>query len=234
MEKKKDNRKKIAPLALVLLFIGVISVVGGTYAWFTNSQSKTNNFTLGEIKHEIIENFNSQGPAEDILPGELVNKDVWIHNLGKSDALLRVKVTPLWIDSNGQSSEVTNNDVIINFVNDLNTNWQKGTDGYYYYKKVLPAHNGTVAHPVLNTVNGSSVPTCYSAQLVDSITLNNAITDQTTYANRRFDVMVVSETIQVNMDACKSEWNVSADKSLETMLQGVVDGYKTSKGKIQP
>ncbi|MPQ42621.1 BsaA family SipW-dependent biofilm matrix protein [Clostridium tarantellae] len=234
MEKKNEHRKNIVPLLLVIFFVSLILLVGGTYAWFSNAQNKSNKFTLGEIKHEIVENFNAQGPAEDILPGEVVNKDVWIHNLGKSDALLRVKVTPLWIDSSGQSTAVTNNDVILNFVSDVNTNWQLGSDGYYYYKRVLPAHDGTVAHPTLNTVNGSSVPTCFSSQLVDSITLNGNITDQSTYANRRFDVMVVSETIQVNMDACKSEWNVSADKTLEAMLQGVVDGYKTSKGKIHP
>ncbi|MGL5244069.1 MAG: TasA family protein [Sarcina sp.] len=231
-EQKEANRRKV-PIILFLIFIVALSLVGGTYAWFVNAQKKINNFTLGEVKHEIFYNFKELGAAEDFLPGEQINKDIWIHNAGKSDALLRVKVTPIWKEKDGSGTEVKNDDVILNFVSDLDTNWQKGMDGYYYYKKILKAHDGSEPHAENNKIDGTKIPSCYSNQLLDSIQLNNNITDQTAYANKTFDVIVMSETVQVNIDTCREQWDVGNDKVVESMLEKLVDNYKTDNGKIQ-
>ncbi|MPQ42619.1 TasA family protein [Clostridium tarantellae] len=230
-EQKEVNRRKI-PIILFIIFIIALSLVGGTYAWFVNAQKKINNFTLGDIKHEILYNFKEQGAAEDILPGEIVNKDVWIHNKGKSDALLRVKITPIWKKKDGSGTEIKNNDVILNFVSDVDTNWQKGNDGYYYYKKVLSAHEGSQAHAENNKIDNSKIPVCYSNQLLDSIQLNTNINDQISYANKNFDVMIVSETLQVNMEACKENWDITKDATIEAMIENLVNTYKNHKGKI--
>jgi len=87
MKKKKTI---IAAVILLLLFI-----VGGAIAYFTDKETATNQFTIGNVDIEVIEPAwealtDTDGDdipdvAEDMMPGETVDKDPTIHNLSDTN-----------------------------------------------------------------------------------------------------------------------------------------------------
>ena len=100
MKKKKTF---IAAVVLLLVF-----VVGGAIAYFTDTDTKTNTFTIGNVDIELVEpNWQSAiemsatdtndndipDAAEDMMPGESVAKDPTVRNLStKNPAYVFVKV----------------------------------------------------------------------------------------------------------------------------------------------
>ena len=217
------NRKRLS-FGIGIAIISV-SVIGGTLAWFTDKQEVTNKISTGAIKHTIVEKFN-ENTSQNLLPGEEINKDVWIHNIEKSDSLLRVKITPIWVNENGDKvADATSEEVTAVIKNDK---WTLGNDGYYYYNEVFKSHNKDEAHPSSEEIDEeTTLPTCYSDQLLNSIALSGNLSDQDKYANRKLDVIVKSETVQVNKDAYNTEWEVS-DNKITTLLNGLVDSQKNN------
>lgn len=104
------NKKKLS--LLVVSGVLATTIVGGSLAWFTSKDTKLNYFSTGSIKHEIVEVFEEDGLAKNLLPGDEVNKDVWINNTGKSDALLRVKVIPQWVNKLGEVDNLLDTNLI--------------------------------------------------------------------------------------------------------------------------
>ena len=217
------NRKRLS-FGIGIAIISV-SVIGGTLAWFTDKQEVTNKISTGAIKHTIVEKFD-ENTSQNLLPGEEINKDVWIHNIEKSDSLLRVKITPIWVNENGDKvADATSEEVTAVIKNDK---WTLGNDGYYYYNEVFKSHNKDEAHPSSEEIDEeTTLPTCYSDQLLNSIALSGNLSDQDKYANRKLDVIIKSETVQVNKDAYNTEWEVS-DNKITTLLNGLVDSQKNN------
>ena len=94
----KKNKTFLAAIVLLLLF-----VVGGAVAYFTDTDTKTNTFTIGSVDIDLIEtgwdaltddNGNDiPDAAEDMMPGESVTKDPVIRNLStKNPAYVFAKV----------------------------------------------------------------------------------------------------------------------------------------------
>ena len=94
------NKKKTVLAAAILLFMFVI---GGAIAYFTDTESKTNTFTIGSVDITLTEdgwdaladaNDNDiPDAAEDMMPGESVTKDPLINNVStKNDAYVFAKV----------------------------------------------------------------------------------------------------------------------------------------------
>ena len=228
------SKKKLS--LIIAAGVLLIAVVGGSLAWFTSQDTKTNHFTTGSISHEIVEDFDTTGPSQDLLPGDEVNKDVWINNTGKSDALLRVKITPQWMNGEEADTTLGNEGIELVFAEKVQTalnesgiaegaTWVLGNDGYFYYTSIL-------------SVNSEEVEK-QTAQLLDAVRLSGKITDQTKFANKEMNVIIESETVQVNKDAYEEEWfteNESGlttviDASIANMLNNLVDAYKDAKDK---
>lgn len=228
------SKKKLS--LVIAAGVLLIAVVGGSLAWFTSQDTKTNHFTTGSISHEIVEDFDTTGPSQDLLPGDEVNKDVWINNTGKSDALLRVKITPQWMNGEEADTDLGNEGIELVFAEKVQTalnesgiaegaTWVLGNDGYFYYTSIL-------------SVNSEEVEK-QTAQLLDAVRLSGKITDQTKFANKEMNVIIESETVQVNKDAYEEEWfteNESGlttviDASIANMLNNLVDAYKDAKDK---
>lgn len=228
------SKKKLS--LVIAAGVLLIAVVGGSLAWFTSQDTKTNHFTTGSISHEIVEDFDTTGPSQDLLPGDEVNKDVWINNTGKSDALLRVKITPQWMNGEEADTTLGNEGIELVFAEKVQTalnesgiaegaTWVLGNDGYFYYTSIL-------------SVNSEEVEK-QTAQLLDAVRLSGKITDQTKFANKEMNVIIESETVQVNKDAYEEEWfteNESGlttviDASIANMLNNLVDAYKDAKDK---
>lgn len=94
------NKKKTIIAAVVLL---AVLVVGGAIAYFTDTDTKTNTFTIGNVDISLTEdgwdaladanNNDIPDVAEDMMPGESVTKDPTINNLStKNPAYVFAKV----------------------------------------------------------------------------------------------------------------------------------------------
>lgn len=74
--------KKIVTVLLVVALTISISI-GGTLAYLTDRDSKTNVFTTGDVTIDLEESFDQ---GAELVPGVEVDKDVKITNTGKNDA----------------------------------------------------------------------------------------------------------------------------------------------------
>lgn len=91
-------KKKILVLCLVVA-LAVTAVVGGTLAYFTDTKSAENTFTMGDVKI-VLDETNVADPEGDrvtsneynVYPGAVVTKDPIVHNTGKNGAYIRATV----------------------------------------------------------------------------------------------------------------------------------------------
>ena len=60
--------------------------VSGICAYFTDTDSAVNNFTVGEVKIDLDEPSFPTPPPEDVPPGGEVEKDPQVENTGKNSA----------------------------------------------------------------------------------------------------------------------------------------------------
>lgn len=91
-------KKKITAICLCVALLA-IAIVGGTLAYFTDSKSAENTFTMGSVQITLDEADVNGGAARvaqneyDVYPGKVVDKDPTVHNTGKNGAYLRARVT---------------------------------------------------------------------------------------------------------------------------------------------
>lgn len=99
------NKKKI--VALLVAGIMTIGVVGGTLAWFTSNDSVTNVFNTGATDDKtdpdagikVEEKFNytednngNRVYKENLMPGDIVDKEVKVTSTANYDQFVRAKV----------------------------------------------------------------------------------------------------------------------------------------------
>ena len=82
-------KKKILALCLCVAMLA-IAIVGGTLAYFTDTDTETNTFTVGNIKIDLVENFQQDS---ELMPGLDIPKEVYINNVG--DNVIPTIGTPL-------------------------------------------------------------------------------------------------------------------------------------------
>lgn len=82
-------KKKLIALCLIVVMIAV-AAIGGTLAYFTDSKTATNTFTMGSVKIELTE--DSWRIPENVVPGVSYAKDPVVKNIGKNDAWIRVDI----------------------------------------------------------------------------------------------------------------------------------------------
>lgn len=91
------NKKKLLTLAMVISMVAIL-VVGGTIAYFTDTDTETNVFTTGNVDIDLIETFDPNNAK--LLPGIDVQKEVYVKNEGSETAYVRVHVAfPKILDS---------------------------------------------------------------------------------------------------------------------------------------
>ena len=117
-------KKKIVSLCLVAA-LAATAVVGGTLAYFTDTDTETNVFTAGNIKIDIEEIF----PESELMPGTATDnnlqKEVYVKNTGDNDAYMWIEVLiPAELDTRENAS-----------LNDLHFN---------YYDTYLDAYGSPV------------------------------------------------------------------------------------------
>lgn len=91
-------KKKITAIFLCVALVA-IAVVGASLAYFTDTKTATNTFTMGDVKIKLDEtNVNDPdgdrvtSNAYDVYPGAVVTKDPIVHNTGKNAAYIRATI----------------------------------------------------------------------------------------------------------------------------------------------
>ena len=94
------KKKSILMAAIAVMLVAVL-VVGGTLAYFTDTKSATNTFTVGDVKITLDEsnvkdpngNRVTRNEYTGMLPGIQYKKDPVVTNTGKNGAYVRAVVT---------------------------------------------------------------------------------------------------------------------------------------------
>lgn len=168
-------KRKILALVLCVAMLA-IAVVGGTLAYFTDDEAKTNTFTVGNVNITLTEpkwEATGKAEAEDVYPGEPLAKDPTVTNDGANPCFVRIAVTGL-----DQFAEEFDG-AMITYRTDyaegaLGENWALHTDGYFYYTKVLAVGETTdalfdqVVIPFALTNNAEAAPIVVSAYAVQA------------------------------------------------------------------
>lgn len=93
-------KKKILAMCLCVAMLA-IAIVGGTLAYFTDTDYETNVFTTGDVAIDLIEVFDAQNAK--LLPGIDIQKEVTVKNTGSESAYVRVHVAfPAILDSGSE------------------------------------------------------------------------------------------------------------------------------------
>ncbi len=172
--------KKISKKSLLLVGGCAILAVSCVLAYFFSSMPVTNPFSVGEANVYLNETFDVD---DKWVPGEEKKKIVNFGNDGDMDVVIRAKFTPTLKLENGET--VTDTAVLsgfqLNYMDTFPDEWEKGDDGWYYYKKVLAPEEKT-------------------GETLTSVTMSNRISNdvhgiQTDYSNSQMDVDVVCEAI---------------------------------------
>lgn len=86
--------KKMSKKATALAGLGVLAVVGGTFAYYNQTVSLENPLTTGEYKNELIEDYTP--PTEELKPGATLDKVVVAKNTGDYPVMVRIRMDEVW------------------------------------------------------------------------------------------------------------------------------------------
>ena len=122
--RNRERKREAAALCLLILLLVVSGLaVGIGSAYFSDTEMRKNEITVGNSELEIIEKFE---PPEQVNPGDTIIKKVRIQNTGKSESFIRCR---LFLD---------NEDILPYLKLKLDEiSWAREKDGYYYFKKSL-------------------------------------------------------------------------------------------------
>lgn len=163
--------------------LAVTAVVGGSLAYFTDTDEKTNTFTVGNVDITLTEpgwEATGKKDAETVYAGEPLAKDPTVKNDGANPCFVRIKVEGL--NSLGDAGMITYR---TDYVTDkLGDGWVKGDDGYFYYDAVLEVGATTDA-------------------LFDQIVIPTGLTNEDAKEGG-YDVTVTAEAVQAQ--GAKPSW----------------------------
>lgn len=128
-------KKKLLAMCLVVA-LAATAVIGGTLAYFTDNDVATNTFTVGNVDIDLTEpKWDDHGAdeAETVYPGEPLDKDPTVENIGDNPCFVRVSVSNL--KQFGEKGDIV---YLTNWVEGaLGEGWVDGGDGYFYWTKPL-------------------------------------------------------------------------------------------------
>lgn len=127
---KKEENKKNKKKALIVSGISILTILGGTLAYFTTTGNFVNEFKVAKYGAKIVEEFVS---PTNWTPGTTTEKTVKVTNDGNIAMAVRASYTEQWVSANGDVLPLKDNDNNVAAVINFNTGWTKDSDGYYYY-----------------------------------------------------------------------------------------------------
>lgn len=91
----KEKAKRIKILMLAAL---IICCIGGVFAYWTQVLIAHNEFETARYDTKLNEIFKA---PDDWIPGQEINKDVWISNEGNIPVFVKVVINQTWKDADG-------------------------------------------------------------------------------------------------------------------------------------
>lgn len=124
------NKRKLLSLALSLSMVAILAV-GGTLAYFTDTDAKVNTFKVGNVDITLNEDFGDNDPStpeelnpttgknEDGTIKNAVTKKVTVENTGSKDAYVRVHIAiPQILDDGADTFDASANLLHFNYAPD--------------------------------------------------------------------------------------------------------------------
>jgi predicted ribosomally synthesized peptide with SipW-like signal peptide len=194
---KKKFKKIISKNKIIIIIISVIvTIAGGTYAWFVSTQSSQTEFTAGTV---AIALENTLSAPVKTLPGENVTGNISINNTSNINVFLRIKIS---VDESGGGFYQGTDTFADIFTLTVGSTWTKIGDWYYYEGPLTP---GT---------NLSNILTAFSL----SGTMSND------YQNKSFILKLDAEAIQGTTAAVTALWiNTAQITSQEATTLGFIN-----------
>ena len=171
-------KKKWTIAAVLVLVVALLAV--GTWAYFSAVGRADNVITMGSVKLALHDEDGTGQPFTTVsaVPGSVVDKVVYVENVGSGAFYTRVKITPEVVAANGELVPLTDRSLLTLDLND--TDWIPGADGYYYY-------NGTVD------------PKTATSKLFNHVTFSTDMGNE--YQNTTVHIYVTAEAVQTaNLD----------------------------------
>lgn len=190
-------KKKVALTAAAVAMVGTLAV-GGTLAWFTDTETATNVVTTGNVNISIEEstdgaNYTKKENGEGItfddqyVPGDTVDKYVRIANVGANNAYVRVQVVFEGLASDIEEPKLN-----------LGDDWTLNEDGWYYYNKELSTN--TYTDDLFATVD---IPGTWDNAMVDTefnIVLNAEAIQSDNTGDNAVDAFADKEITDLEVD----------------------------------
>lgn len=130
------NRSFVVLAALLVLVLGI---VGTTLAWLTDKTTDlTNTFEYAKVSCNVEETFENN-----------VKSEVKVKNTGNTDAYIRATYVVTIRDEEGNILyDAYETEQFQKYMDNLESKisdprWQKGTDGYWYYRLPVPPNGET-------------------------------------------------------------------------------------------
>lgn len=151
-------KKKLTAIALVVALLAV-AVIGGTLAYFTDTDSAKNTFTVGNVKIDLIEQEKTEQGLVDfeqdklLVPGKsndgnAVSKIVTVKNTGRNDAWVWVDLKiPAYLVSNEYPTNESKNALHWNSYGCFNVEYNSGN----YWKLAISDGIVDADHKVTDT-----------------------------------------------------------------------------------
>lgn len=138
MIRRMEQKRGALAASGILLCILLAETV---FAYWEQMRDTVNVLTMACCKAEIVEKYREPSSVE---PAGTVEKQVNVRNSGTADILVRVSVKKMFgsnVDGNFREDKSLDGEMIeIQFHSKY---WQKGDDGWFYYKEVLKAGEST-------------------------------------------------------------------------------------------
>lgn len=141
------NKKKMTTGLVALGLVGVVGI-GGSLAWFTDLEQKTNTLTLNHVNITLEEPGYTDN--QTLLPGDTITKDPTV-TVEKDSSAAWIRIQPLVVNVDFANDGKVDDEIAINSKDALNTfGIQLGTGwtldentGYFYYESSLAAEGKT-------------------------------------------------------------------------------------------
>lgn len=166
-------KKKWTIAAVLVLVVALLAV--GTWAYFSAVGRADNVITMGSVKLALHDEDGAGQPFTTVsaMPGSVVDKVVYVENVGSGALYTRVKITPEVVAANGELVPLTDRSLLTLDLND--TDWIPGADGYYYY-------------------NGTLSPKAATSKLFNHVTFSTDMGNE--YQNTTVHIYVTAEAVQ--------------------------------------
>lgn len=205
MNTSKKN-KVIAGAGIAVLLIG------SSFAYFMDKDSKTNHFTVGDISVEVNEPNWDPGTGTDITPNKEMKKDPQVTNTGTNDAFafVTVKVPKANVETADASGKLVAAKVQDLFTYKVNTGWKliktdNSNDSYNEYVYAYEDENGKMKVVKKGETTGT---------VFDSVKFINIIDEQQSGKNLDIDVSCIGiQTADLGTDVPLDIYNLAVNQN---------------------